>query len=144
MTGMKELKNLISERGFKARVNKVMKEYVKKVVSDAKSKAPSVITYYENGVSTSESTNVGSSIYGSYTNGNIEIDVLDQQAPYIEFGTGIYARDQVAQYEKEWQEIAAQFIVNRKGTLFSYPFLHPAVTENYEMIPIKLAEELNG
>jgi phage gpG-like protein len=144
MKGLKELQSVISERGFTARVNKSMKAYVKKVVQDAKSNAPSQITYLDNGASTTQSTNVGSSIFGSYENGEVIIDSNDPQAPYIEFGTGKFAAEQVGQYEAEWQNIAAQFIVNRQGTLISYPFIYPAVNDNYPMIMNLLEKELNG
>lgn len=148
MTGLKEFNKLISERSFRARVNKVMKDYVKKVVSDAKSKAPTTITFVDRGVQTNnipytQSTNVGASIYGTYKNEEVILEVLDPQAPYIEFGTGDFAFDQVSQYEKEWQDLAWSYYKTGTGTLMSSPFMHPAVTENYQMIPQKLVEALN-
>lgn len=143
INGLKELRRKISQKGFEAQVNKSMKDYVKKVVSDAKSKAPSVITFMDDGASTSQSTNVGSSIFGFYKNGVAEFDVADPQGPYIEFGTGRFAAEQVSQYSKEWQDLAFQFYENGKGTLMSYPYMYPAITENEQEILKSLEKNLN-
>jgi len=137
---MKELQQKIGQKNIKNIVDKVMKKYTNKVVADAKGNAPSVI-YFEDDIS--QSTNVGSTIFGSYNDSVIEIEVLDEQAPYIEFGTGIYVQQVLPQRPKEWQDIAAQFIVNKQGTLLPSPYLYPAVADNESMISIELQKELN-
>ena len=144
MTGLKELQKKISERGFKSSVDKAMKAYVKQVVEDAKSEAPTQITYYYPGYVRVDPTNVGSSIYGSYNGGNLVFEVLDNQAPYIEFGTGRFAHDLMATRPKEWQELAMMFFKTGKGTLMSNPFMYPAITENQRIILEELEKNLNG
>lgn len=141
--GLDELKKKISERGFTAIVNRSMKTYVKKVVKDAKDKAPSVITYFKDGESTSEATNVASSIFGYYKDKQAVFDVADRQGPYIEFGTGKYAADLLSTYPTEWQDIAWDFFENGEGTLFSYPYMYPAITENEGVILQEIQKELN-
>lgn len=141
--GLPELKRKISDRGVKGMVNRVMTKYTKKVVKTAKEEAPSVITFLDNGASTSQATNVGSSIFGFYRDGVVNIEALDTQAPYIEFGTGRFAADLLSTYPTEWQDIAADFYENGKGTLMSYPYLYPAVTNNEPFIAEELQKELN-
>jgi hypothetical protein len=144
ITGMTELQKKISPKNIRNIVDKAMKNYTKKVVSDAKSNAPSVIEFNDQiDAPVQQLTNVGSTIFGSYNEGVIEIEVLDEQAPYIEFGTGIYVPQLLSQRPKEWQEIAAQFIVNKQGTLLPSPYLYPAVTDNERMIAIEIQKELN-
>jgi HK97 gp10 family phage protein len=46
--------------------------------------------------------------------------------PYIEFGTGAYARDYLASQDAEMQRYAMQFYVNGLGKLPAQPFLFPA------------------
>jgi HK97 gp10 family phage protein len=46
--------------------------------------------------------------------------------PYIEFGTGAYARDYLASQDAEMQRYAMQFYVNGRGKLPARPFLFPA------------------
>lgn len=141
--GLSELKRKISERGFTAIVNRSMKTYVKAVVKDAKDKAPSVITSFKDGAATSESTNVGSSIFGYYKDNQAVFDVADPQGPYIEFGTGVYAADLLSTYPAEWQDIAWDFYENGEGTLFAYPYMYPAITENEGLILKEIQKELN-
>lgn len=143
MTGLNELKRKISERGFRAIVNRSMKAYVKKVVKDAKDKAPSVITFIEEGSSNSQSTNVGSSIFGYYKDGEVAFDVADPQGPYIEFGTGRFATDLLGTYPAEWQKIAMEFKTPNPGNLMSYPYMYPAITENEGLILQEIQKGLN-
>lgn len=143
MTGLEELKRKISERGFKAIVNRSMKTYVKKVVKDAKDKAPSVITFVQEGSSNSQSTNVGSTIFGYYKDGQAVFDVADYQGPYIEFGTGRFATDLLSTYPAEWQKIAMEFKTETPGNLMSYPYMYPAINENEGLILQEIQKELN-
>lgn len=53
-------------------------------------------------------------------------------APYIEFGTGDYAAQYVPSLEKEWQDLAAQYIKNKLGVTPQSPYFYPAVTEGYK------------
>lgn len=143
MIGLAELQRKISERGFKAIVNRSMRTYVKKVINDAKNNAPNVITFMEEGSSSSQITNVGASIFGYYKEGQVNLDVADPQGPYIEFGTGRYAAELLGTYPKEWQDLAFQFYENGKGTLMSYPYMYPAITENEGLILQEIQKELN-
>jgi hypothetical protein len=142
--GLKELKRKIGKQGFEGAVNHSMRNYVKKVVEEAKRIAPNEITYFAKGYIRVDPTNVGSSIYGSYKSGQANFEVLDPQGPYIEFGTGRFAAEQVSQYEPAWQDLAATFIVNRQGILMSNPFMYPAIKDNEYRIIEELEKKLNG
>lgn len=48
-------------------------------------------------------------------------------APYVEFGTGQFARNTVGKLPTEWQQHAAEFFVNGKGRQPAQPFFYPAV-----------------
>lgn len=52
-----------------------------------------------------------------------------EYAPYVEFGTGQFARDTVAPYPKEWQDHAMEFFRTGNGQMPAQPFFYPAVRE---------------
>ena len=143
MKGLKELKQKISQRGFQAQVNKAMKVYVKKVVQEAKQEAPTQITYFSEGYIRVDPTSVGSTITGSYQNGQAIFDVADPQGPYIEFGTGRFAAELMGQRPKEWQDLAWEYFKTGKGILMSNPYMYPAITENEKVILEELQKNLN-
>jgi len=132
VTGLTQLINKLSEKNIKNISDKMLKLYVKDVVDDARSNAPSItISEPLNGGSQNiQSTNVGQSISGSVQNGQVEIVVSDPQAPYIEFGTGRFAAQLLGTYPKEWKEIAFEYYINGKGNMHSQPFLYPAIIDN--------------
>lgn len=45
---------------------------------------------------------------------------------YVEFGTGIFAKDLLGNYPSEWVQMARQFYVNGLGRTPSMPYLYPA------------------
>ena len=47
-------------------------------------------------------------------------------APYIEFGTGPYAKKYVPTIDKEWQDYALTFKKEVPGNSFQYPYLYPS------------------
>lgn len=48
-------------------------------------------------------------------------------APYVEFGTGQFARNTMQTLPSDWQKHAAEFFVNGKGMQPAQPFFYPAV-----------------
>jgi hypothetical protein len=63
------------------------------------------------------------------SNYNYLLSANKDYAPYIEFGTGIYAASYLNSKEKEWQDLARQYYVNGKGTTPSQPYFYPAVKQ---------------
>jgi len=55
-----------------------------------------------------------------------EVGVMGENdmAAYIEFGTGLHAKDILSNYPKWVSEIAMQFYVNGRGTLQGHPYLY--------------------
>jgi hypothetical protein len=56
--------------------------------------------------------------------GEIGVDGDDPIAAYIEFGTGLFAKDLLSKYPKWIADIAWQFYVTGEGTLKSSPYLY--------------------
>lgn len=52
-----------------------------------------------------------------------------EYAPYVEFGTGQFARNTVAPYPREWQDHAMEFFVNGQGRQPAQPFFYPSVRD---------------
>lgn len=59
-------------------------------------------------------------------------------AAYVEFGTGRYAANYVPTIEPEWQEIARNYIVNKRGKLPATPYLYPAVKYGLKLLVRKM------
>lgn len=59
-------------------------------------------------------------------------------APYIEFGTGIFAASYVPTLPKEWQAYAKTFFVSGKGRTHQHPFVYPAIQINIEKLKQRL------
>lgn len=58
----------------------------------------------------------------SYTLGtNIEY------SPYIEFGTGPFAKKYVPTLEKEWQDYALTFKKSKPGNTYQIPYFYPSI-----------------
>lgn len=64
-------------------------------------------------------------------------------APYIEFGTGIYATNYLASKEQEWKDLARQYYVNGKGTTPSTPYFYPAVKFQTQKLIERIKNILN-
>lgn len=141
--GLDKLMRSLSPEGVQKSFDKPMKSYIKKVVSDAQSNAPSIVTRIENGQAVQYPTNVGASITGSYSNGVGEINVGDPEGPYIEFGTGRYASDLLGTYPKEWQDIAWDYYRNGKGNTIPAEYLYPAVKNNNNFLDQELQKALD-
>ena len=56
----------------------------------------------------------------------------DDMAAYIEFGTGLSAREILAPYPQWFKDIAMQFFVNGLGTLQGKPYLYNNFLKNVE------------
>ena len=63
-------------------------------------------------------------------------------APYIEFGTGAYARDYLASQDAEMQRYAMQFYINGRGKLPARPFLFPSFEEERPKLEKELVKLL--
>lgn len=64
----------------------------------------------------------------------------DNQAAYIEFGTGTFAEEELAKRPSEWGPIAMQFFVNGKGFTIAQPYLYPAFAKRGPLFIQKLRE----
>lgn len=141
--GLNKLMNNLSEQGLNKMSQKPLKEYMNKVVTDAKTNAPSIVIDRVNGVANIKSTNVGATITGGVKNGVGYVDVGDPEGPYIEFGTGQFARDLLGTYPPEWQDIASDFYAGGKGTTESSEYLKPAFDNNEKIFDQELQKMLD-
>jgi len=64
-------------------------------------------------------------VEGMMLSWSVYVDVF--YAPYVEFGTGQFARNTVQSLPSDWQKHAAEFFVNGKGRQPAQPFFYPAV-----------------
>lgn len=135
--------NSLSSEGLTKLSNKPLKEYMSKVVSDAKTNAPSVVIDRTDGVVNVKPTNVGATITGGVKNGVGYVDVGDPEGPYIEFGTGKFASDLLGTYPPEWQDIAWDFYAGGKGTTESSAYLKPAFDNNEKILDQELQKMLD-
>lgn len=140
---LKELQKKLSVESFTKMTDRPMKAYVKKVVADAQTNAPSIVTRIENNEAVQYPTNVGNTISGSYSNGIAEINVGDREAAYIEFGTGKYARELLGTYDLEWKKIAFEHYVNGRGNTIPAEYLYPAINNNYVFLDQELQKMLD-
>lgn len=62
----------------------------------------------------------------------------NNMAAYIEFGTGLFAKDILANYPKWVKDIAMKFYVNGQGTLDGHPYLY----NNFLMVQAEFEREL--
>lgn len=67
-----------------------------------------------------------------------EVVVQKFYAPYVNFGTGLFASQFLATQDQEWTDYARQFYVNGKGRIPATPFFTSAVNEER----IKLIERV--
>ena len=84
--------------------------------------------------------NVASSFKNKGLTGEVSVDGAkreggkggDDMAAYIEFGTGLSAREILAPYPQWVKDIAMQFFVNGLGTLQGKPYLYNNFLKNVE------------
>lgn len=55
-------------------------------------------------------------------------------APYVEFGTGPYAKDYVPQLPPDWQEYAKDFRTRKPGHTRQQPFFYPSVNKVFPVM----------
>jgi hypothetical protein len=135
--------NSLSQEGVNKLTNKPLKEYIKKVVDDAKSNAPTLVTQIKDNTTIYYSTNVGSTISGGVKNGIGYLDVSDPEGPYLEFGTGKFAKSLLGTYPVEWRIIAAEFYETGKGITVATPYLYPAIEANEKILDQELQKMLD-
>lgn len=141
--GLNKLMNNLSEQGLNKMAEKPLKEYSKKVVSDAQSNAPTVVSRITDKGLVQEPTNVGQMISADYKNGLATINIMDKEVGYVEFGTGKYARDLLGTYDLEWKKLAFEFYVDGSGNTIPAPFIYPAVQENQKILDQELQKMLD-
>src|ERR1051325_1052125 len=61
---------------------------------------------------------------------------------YVEFGTGIFAKEYVASLPEEWKEEAIKFFITGKGHGAPHPFFFPAVLKHQDEVLIAVEAEL--
>lgn len=80
--------------------------------------------------------------------GGVTVNVADNRveiyfdtdlAGWIEFGTGIYAKNLLQSRPREWKDEAMKFFVNGSGRMPAQPYLYPAFINNRD----KLIQELD-
>jgi HK97 gp10 family phage protein len=70
-----------------------------------------------------------SAIVGDHSGKEANVEVKVKYAPYVEFGTGAFARDYLSSKDKDLRDYAMEFYVNGQGRMPSQPFLFPAAEE---------------
>jgi hypothetical protein len=141
--GLSTLLNKLSQEGVTKLTNKPLKEYIKKVVDNAKSNAPTLVTQIRENHTTYYATNVGSTISGGVKNGIGYLDVGDPEGPYLEFGTGKFAKTLLGTYPIEWRIIASEFYKTGKGITVATPYLYPAIEANEKVLDQELQKMLD-
>jgi len=68
-----------------------------------------------------------SSLYKKGSNFHYEVGSNLYYAPYIEFGTGPYAKKYVPTLDKEWQVYAATFKKSKPGHSIQHPYFYPSI-----------------
>lgn len=64
----------------------------------------------------------------------VEVGAL--HAAYVEFGTGKYAAEYVAELPEPWKEEAMKFFVNGEGRTQAHPFFYPSIQQHLpEFLP---------
>lgn len=71
-----------------------------------------------------------------------ELIVQKFYAPYVNFGTGLYASQFLGSVEKEWSDYARQFFVNGKGRVKGNGFFTYAVDNHKTKIIEQIKNEL--
>jgi phage gpG-like protein len=135
---MKKLINSLSPDKFQKEVNKAIKKYVEKVVSDAKTYAPTSYYREEKGQLNSYPIDLSSAISATVTDTGASIDVNTELAAYVEFGTGKFAERLLGTYPKEFQDLAWEYYKTGKGKIVGNPYLIPAIVENEDIIDKEL------
>lgn len=73
----------------------------------------------------------------------VEVETgADKQPAYIEFGTGVFAQEELASRPAEWTPIAMQYYVNGKGFTIAEPYMYPAFAKRGPLFIEKLREGL--
>lgn len=102
------------------------------IQSDAKSLAPVEYSFLRNSINV-EGSGLSWTVYANAF-----------YAPYVEFGTGQFARNTVQALPGEWKEHAAEFYVNGNGHQPAQPFLYPAVRKAEETISVNIERVLQN
>ncbi len=133
LPGLDKVLEEISDKALYEATRKSLAKFGAKVERDAKRLCPV------------DTGNLKSSIQTKYDRINeLEVDVTAgaNYAAYVEFGTGPFAARQVAQYDQEWQDLAAQYETGNPGNMRARPYLYPAVNQNLNFFEETLIKEL--
>ena len=141
--GLDKLMQNLSQEGLIKMSQKPLKSFINGVVKDAKSNAPTIVTQIRPNHTTYYSTNVGNTISGEIKNGVGSIEVGDPEGPYLEFGTGKFAKDLLGTYPIEWRIIAAEYYETGKGVTVATPYIYPAIQSNEQVFDKELQNALD-
>lgn len=64
-------------------------------------------------------------------------------APYLEFGSGNFAKEYVSTLPKEWQDEAMRFFINGEGRTQAHPFFYPAIQQHAPELMPEIEKELS-
>lgn len=88
---------------------------------------------------------------GQLTN-SIDINVNDNStsivvyapyAPYLEFGSGNFAKEYVSGLPEEWQSEAMKFFINGEGRTQAHPFFYPSIQQHVPELMPEIEKELS-
>lgn len=77
------------------------------------------------------------------SSGGVTVNIADNKveiyfdgdlAGWIEFGTGIYAKNLLQSRPREWKDEAMKFFVNGSGRMPAQPYLYPAFINNRDKL----------
>lgn len=71
-------------------------------------------------------------IVSDYSGNTAEVRAETFYAPYVEFGTGAYAKEYLQDKEEAWRQYAMEFYKNGQGTMPAKPYLFPAALKHRE------------
>jgi HK97 gp10 family phage protein len=70
------------------------------------------------------------------------VSVSAPHAAYVEFGTGKFAAEYVAELPDEWKEEAMRHFVNGEGRTEAHPFFYPAIQQHVPELATEIDKEL--
>lgn len=80
---------------------------------------------------------IGYEVYANGFGGRVFVEKsAGDIVAWVEFGTGQSAKSYLVTVPKEWREIAARYIRNKRGTIVSAPYMLPAYNK-YSLETIK-------
>lgn len=114
---MKALKDLPEEK--LANIEVIMETGVRDMAAEAKQRVPKDMGQLANSITVKKPSRF-----------RFELIAQKHYAPYVNFGTGLYASQFLGSLDQEWSSYARQFYVNGKGRVRGNGFFTYPVEEN--------------